>query len=176
MKRYFLMILCLLLLLCGCTDKGSIRTVTVAEQVYTVDIYYQTISDGKYTYSYELIGADIAITYPDGSWYQAPYEPNGVYWVDANYNDSFDAAYTSGEDLVEAVAKVLYKKQIPEGKLFAGILIIALGTLTAICPALLWALHYGLWYKNAEPTAFALGMTRFSGILCVILGILFLIL
>lgn len=176
MKRWLLFFLCLCLLLCGCQDKGSLRTVAIADQIYTVDIYYQTISDGKYTYSYELIGADIAITYPDGSWYQAPHENGGVYWADANYNDSFDAAYTSGQDLVEAVAKVVYKKQIPEGKLFAGILIIALGVVTAICPALLWALRYGLWFKNAEPTAFALGMTRFSGILCIILGVLFLIL
>ena len=176
MKRCLLISLCLLLLLCGCQDQGSLRTIEIANHIYTVDVYYETITDGKYTYSYELNGADIVINYPDGSWYQEPHSHSGaIYWSD-DYNNSVHSVYSRGTLLVDAVAKAVYKKQIPEGKLFAGILIIALGVVTAICPALLWALRYGLWFKNAEPTAFALGMTRFSGILCIILGVLSLIL
>lgn len=52
-----------------------------------------------------------------------------------------------------------------------GIFMILIGILNTIFPRIFWTLRDGWRYKDAEPTDFALLMSRLGGIMLVLAGI-----
>ena len=52
---------------------------------------------------------------------------------------------------------------------------ICLGAINLFFPGLFFSLKYALWVQNAEPTDFALGMSRISGVLLIIMGVMFMV-
>lgn len=53
--------------------------------------------------------------------------------------------------------------------IWIAVFIIA-GILTAIFPEYAWYLSRGIWYKDSEPTDFALIFTRIGGVIIAVIG------
>lgn len=90
-------------------------------------------------------------------------------WSD-DYND---AIYASGDTLCDIIVVQAPKasKASNPSKVFAAILIIAIGIFNVASPRTAWYLEYGWRYKNAEPSDTALAFNGLSGIIAIIIGI-----
>lgn len=168
MKKLLLLILCLVLL-CGCaTEKAPPSSGNI-----TVDADRQILSDGKYTYRYEIDGAEIIVTYPNGEKIFGKVSNGAV----TAYGSGADlSAYADETELLMAVhrahtvpAPVEEPKSNPVFRCLIWIAIIILGLLAILKPKLLWKLKYGLWVKDPEPTDFAIGWVRFAIIIAIVI-------
>ena len=183
MKRFLVAILGILLIvsLCSCssTDTGtsSIYTVNKYETEYIVDPNNGTISDGTYTYQYEISessrGYTINITYPDGStyWWSAQRSGNVTTGSGGWSDDYVENRYADGRTLCDILEENKPREKGSENVLFV-LLLIVIGIFNTVWPRAAWYLEYGWRYKNAEPSNLALGLNRFGGITVIIIAII----
>lgn len=163
-----------LFLLAGCGEKRqSVYDIARDGVVYTVDQEQQTISDGKYSYRYEVSGsssgASFKIIYPNGSsfWWQKNASGGFGGWSD-DYDES---TYASGHTLLDILTAGRPRESEPKN-VPAIILLILLGLFNAIAPETSWYLSRGWYYRDAEPSDEALLLYRGSGILCLVIAVL----
>ncbi len=177
MKRLIPILLCLLLL-CGCSERGSVREVTAWGVTFTVDTEAHTVSDGRYQYSYKSADREVTITYPNGATYWASFGTVGASGGSKEYDDSIlNTDYEVGEHLVEVVKCAEGMNRPHSGKnVFIGIVLIVFGALYACFPGFLWKIRYGIWMRNVEATQFALIFARVCGVIIMIAGIVMLFL
>jgi len=174
-KKAVVLLLSLLLTVSLCACSGTKTAYTVYEDGKTFEINSErgTIFDGTHTYKYTFSGDSlhytIKITYPNGSTYH--WEHNGTFGhggTSGNYNEDL---YTRGDTLCDIIADTAPIPTNPV-KVIAIILLIGVGAFYAAAPSTAWYFQHGWKYKSAEPSDFALGMNRFSGIIAIIVGIL----
>jgi uncharacterized protein YcfL len=196
-KRLFIVFLMLLMAasLIGCSEQKTIQE-TTQKTVYEtnmngialqVDTAKKTISDGKYTYQYELSGDktsyNMTITYPNGGafWWNGSESGGSGDWSDAYEEGIFvQKLYVRGNTLVDAVAAAeglneTDAKQSNVGKVLIGLILIAFGIFELVAPETSWYLFRGWAYKNLEPSDAALTVARIGGGIAVFIGIGFLL-
>ena len=178
MKRVWVVVLALLMavMLFGCGKENTVFTVNRNDVTYRVDTEKKTISDGTYTYNYSFTGDastyDVTIRYPNRSSYW--FSKNGNIGHGGWSDDYVETAYASGGVLVDIIEETA-QEPVNIGKIFGGILVIAIGIFNAAAPETAWYLERGWWYKNAVPSDMALAFTRGTGIVAVILGVILLL-
>lgn len=160
-----------LVFLCACSfGKAGQYTVTKDGMDFIINRDDSTISDGIHTYHYAFSGTSpeysITITYPDGSRYQ--FHRSGNSGVGGGSDDYGKEKYTDGYVLCE-----LLSGEAPSGAANIGLFLLALaiGILYAAFPRTAWKLQIGWLLKNGEPSSFALGLSRFCGVLLIVLAI-----
>ena len=183
MKKLLIPILGILLMfsLCACSssDTGTSSTYTVNKYGtdYVVDPDNRTISDGKYTYQYDLTvdssNYSIDITYPDGStfWWSAQSSGSTTTGFGGWSDDYDEGRYADGYTLCDVV-----EERVPQSSgnpnIFLVLVLLAVGLFNAIWPRAAWYLEYGWRYKNAEPSDLVLGLNRFGGIIAIIVAVI----
>lgn len=175
MKRLIPLLFILALLLCACGGSRQV-THTVNGITYTVDTENGTVTDGTYTYRYETDGSTTTVTYPDGSYYwYTEHDSGSVSTGTFGSSEDYDEdRYVSGDTLANVISRAAESKGNP-GNIWAGLLLMALGAFDAIFPHTAWWLSRGWWYRDAEPSDFALGVYRVVGVLGIVAGIIVLI-
>ena len=187
MKRCFLPLLCLLILLLGgCAPKP--QTVFTVEQdgiTFTVNQKNSKISDGTHTYSYLQHGlrtdvsesVTITIYYPDNSTYtySRSIQRNAVTEGGAGDENYREGVYTSGETLCKAILQAY--DQIPEDpinptQIAAGFFCILIGLVNVCFPELLWHIKYWLVVDGGEPSDLYIGICKIGGGLITIVGLI----
>ena len=174
-KMSLVIVLILVVSLCACASTSPTYTVTKDNVEYVVDTENKTISDGTHTYQYEFSGNsatyDVNITYPDGStyWFAMSGHTGHGGWSD-DYNED---RYIDGDTLCEVLLEKAPKESNP-GKIFAVILLAAIGVFNIVSPYYAWYLEYGWRYKNAEPSDLALGLNRVGGVIAAIAAVILL--
>lgn len=181
MKKIFIAILCMLLVmsLCACDSyEPSAYKIHRNGTDYVVDRVSQKISDGTHTYRYSISGDSdsysIGITYPDGSTYSWSVRSSGsgASYGYGGWSSDYDASrYVSGETLCDILeAEVPEKKEQKNILLILGLL--ALGIFNTVSPHTAWYLEYGWRYKDAEPSDLALSCNRFGGVAAIAVAVI----
>lgn len=168
--RLFFLFALLAALLAGCAGAPEVYTVSYIGTDYTVDTVNGTISDGLYTYLYEIEGTSdrrsTTITYPGGARY---------YWTQSGSgglggcSDDYDPVRYADGDTLLTVLEMSAPKEY-SGHPVAGLLLIALGAWYVLAPRAAWHLSYGWRYRDAEPSEAALVISRVSGIAVILFG------
>ena len=168
-----LWILILALALNGCGEQGQVSVFDRYGNEYTIDREQGTISDGTYTYGYTYDGNSerfsISIDYPNGARYT--YNQSGGFGTGSQSSNYDDNTYARGDVLADVLRDNTSKKGGTKN-IFAGILLMGLGTFHMACPQAGWYLSYGWRYKNAEPSNAALVFGRISGTVILIIGVI----
>lgn len=168
-NRIFILLLLAVALLCGCMQPQITYTVTNNGTVFTVDTENSTISDGQHIYTYEVSGSQVTITYPDGSTYYWTWTGNIGY---GGWSEDYDPeTYADGGMLIDTLSIEDSKSGSGGGRVLAGLLLIAIGLWYTLSPYSAWYLSYGWRYKDAEPSSAALTVSRISGIVVILFGI-----
>lgn len=137
---------------------------------FTVDTVNQTITADGYTYGYRISGGNTTITYPNGATYFWTWSGNvGAGGGSSDYDPS---TYVDGDILLAVLEQDAPSKGSGNGNPLLELLLIALGIWHAASPYSAWYLSRGWRYKNAEPSDLVLGMTRFGGIVVIVIGII----
>ena len=123
------------------------------------DVYHYTYEEDR-----------ITITYPNGaSWWQS----GGIGGWDGDYDTQ---RYIAGDTLAWHLDKAYRNsgKNWDEVVLIGMIclLIIGFGILDIIHPEILFKMRYTLWVRDAEPTEFALMMSRIGGVVAVVAAVI----
>ena len=175
MKRTIsLLALCLLLLLTACGRK-TVATVYDVEHngvTYTVDKEHGTISDSEHTYQIEVgpSGRDVTVHYPDGSHYWWSY---GDTVSHGGWSSDYDEdKYAPGDTLLDIYfpAGPVVRQESSSNWLVA-LLLMAVGIFNTAAPETAWYLSRGWQFKNAEPSEAALLLTRCSGVVAIVVGV-----
>lgn len=123
------------------------------------DVYHYTFDDG-----------DITITYPNGATWWANGSVGG--W-DGDYDTG---RYIDGDTLARQLTQAhQYARKNWDNVLIVGLvclLIIGLCIVDIMHPDIFYKMRYGLWVQNAEPTEFALMMSRIGGIVGIVLAVI----
>lgn len=178
MKKMCVILLVLLMLLlpaCGQEEAQSVYSVGIDNVQLTVDTQNMTISDGMYTYHYKAIsigsGIQTTITYPNGATFYWSWSGNvGSGGWSEDYDDSI---FADGHTLLEVLEQNPSTRQKRErsGNPLVGLLFIGLGLWNVVSPYSSWYFSYGWRYKEVEPSDAALGLTRFGGIVAILVGV-----
>ena len=181
LKKFFaaLLVLAVLLALGGCAEEGPV-TVEKNGMTFTVDTENRTVSYGgdTYTYSQTARGSslDITIYYPNGATYSDTTSTQGAVTSGySSWSDDYDPGrYLPGSTLVSVVttaSKTSATYSVDWGRLLLGVICVAGGILDVVFPCFWWQLRYGLFVQDAEPTEFAISMSRIGGVICAVIGI-----
>ena len=180
MKRinlYFLALM-MLLSLCAC-GKGDIYDVYLDEGTFAVDTVNGTITHEGVSYQYDLWelanGMKIDLTYPDGSTYFWTRVMNHSY---GGGSDDYDETrYIDADILLDVLEEeTSVRREDQSGKfIFLGLISLPIGLLCFFAPKTAWWLDHCWWVKGGEPTDFARAMTKFSGIVAILVGLISLI-
>ena len=168
----FIMItMCILLCSCSREEPGP-KTVIYNGTTYTIDEDAMTIFDGKNTYGYEVQGngssVNYHIYYPNGSTYYWTWSGNVGH---GGWSDDYDEnLYAEGRTLMNVLEMQMPRESEPKNVLVIFVLL-AIGIFNAVSPQTAWYLSDGWKYKDAEPSEMALGMTRFGGIVAIIIAV-----
>ncbi len=167
MKKAWILCLCLLLFsLTGCRDQAP-ASITRGGVTYTIDPVSRTITDGTLTCDYSISGNGITVTHPDGfSYTKSGNNYMGTGPLSGERSDNWDY-----DGFIAALEEHREKGSIPWGRKFLGLLLMAAGGLSLAKPEWDWFLRRGWMYKDAEPSEAYLGVTRFSGIALLLVGI-----
>lgn len=170
-NRIVILLLLVVFLLVGCAQAQTEYTVSVSyngqDMEFTVNRQNNTISDGKYTYSYAVNDNSISITYPNGGTYYETKRDNGT--GNIGWSKEYDPdTYIKGDTLVNVLENATGNGG---GNPLAGLLLMALGAFFAFKPEWAWYLSHGWHYKNAEPSDISLVVARISGAAVIIIGL-----
>lgn len=181
--RLFALILVLAALLTGCQKKAPDNYIVIHNgRTLSVNTIARTVTDGDDVYSYSVqegtTSTVMEITYPNGK------------TMTVSQNKASGMGNSSGELTVEEAERYLSEWTIFDavqeatterykfhlGYFLLGILIAGAGVFLILDPetAIYW--RHMWWFKDAEPTDFAIGMTRFSGVISAICGVVMTIL
>ncbi len=159
-----------MLFLVGCAQKQvSEYTITMENQTFVINTENKTITNDGDIYKYRVDETTYHITYPDNSkyeWTQQDTIGYGGYSDDHNENK-----YIPGEVLVDVISIKHNSRNVQKDFLLIGVLLF-FGMWNAMSPYSSWYLSYGWRYKDVEPSDFALGFGRISGIIMVIVGLI----
>lgn len=138
-----------ILFLTACSSKDeSIYSTMYQNEEYIIDTVNQIISHNNATY-----------------WRK--YQGNAGF---GGWSDNYDKfKYVSGDVLINVLSYKAPDSSTEKNPLII-ILFFVIGIWNTISPRLAWYLSYGWRYKNAEPSDIALGITRFGGIVAIIIG------
>ena len=176
MKRFLIWFLVLLMVPFGVLVAAS---ETDNDTAYVVNLENRTISDGQYTYHYTITSdsgcTKVTFTYPDGGTYFVE-KRNGNAFGYGGYNAEL---YTDGDVLWDILEQHLAANQITltdKGKLtfeklLAAFVLWGVGALQLAAPGFFAMLKVIWWVRDAEPSDFAIVMTRISGAICILVGI-----
>ena len=174
MKRICItiMVLLLVLSLVGCGEQGPLEVTDRYGNEYTIDREQGTISDGENTYEYTYEGDSevftITIRYPNGGSYRYSQSNGfGTGSGNAKYSENF---YVAGDLLADILQDNLPKRGSARN-ILAALVLIGGGIFLFACPEVAWYWESGWRYKDAEPSDVALTVTRISGVVAVIIGI-----
>ncbi len=172
MKKALVLCLCLLLLftLTGCKGQSA-ATVYRGGKVFTIDPTAQTITDGTLTCRYSISGNSVTLEHPDGYTYEKRGNSyNGFGPMSGELPNDWNPL-----DFIGAIEDHQEENSIPWGRKLLGVVLILAGGLWVANPEWDWFLRRGWMYKDAEPSEAYLGITRFSGILLLLVGIFLLL-
>jgi hypothetical protein len=176
MKRIIVIFLLAALLLLGCAPEETVHTVTVnrngIDYAFTVDTEHCTISDGQYTYTYTVNGDHTTITYPNGARYWESVSTTGAV---ISWDDNYDPArYVDGailaRHLTEAYEGPDDKIQMNGAILLGCPFLVIVGVFLAWDPVTALEFRYRWWFKNVEPSDWAILSTRISGVILAVMG------
>lgn len=180
MKRIglYLLTLMMLLSLCAC-GKGDVYDVYLDEGIFTVDTVNETITHEGISYPYDLreygSGVMIDLTYPDGSTYTWTRTMNIGY---GGGSDDYDEnRYIDADILLDVLEEeTSVRREDRSGKfILLGLIAVPIGLFYFFAPKTVWWLEHCWWVKDGEPTDFALAMTKFGGIILILVGLISLI-
>ena len=165
--RILLPLFLLAFLLFGCTEVHEAYSVTRNGIEFHVNTYEGTITDGTHIYLIDMSGDSTTITYPNGARYY--WTQNGMAGF-GGWDDHYDPdTYADGDILMDVLSVNAPREK--RGNVPAGILLIALGIFDAFCPRCAWYLSYGWRFKNAEPSDTVLVVSRISGVVAIVIGL-----
>ena len=198
MKKCALFLLLALLIfgLLGCAQDKTIYERTVNGKTYVINREENTVTCDGVVCRYSILGVKVGnfysgqltIMYPNGSWYARDIDSNGylVLGSEETSDDYSDSIYPRGEDLCFVMEEFTLSAANSNGKtttqngrivkILVGLVVICMGAVNLFFPGLFFSLKYALWVQNAEPTDFALGMSRIGGVILIIMGVVFMFL
>ena len=125
-------------------------------------------------YHYTFEDENITITYPNGATYWESATTTGA--VIGWDNDYDPKRYIDGDTLAQQLTQAYqYSRKNWDHVLVAGffaLIIIVLSILDIMHPDVLHKMRYGLWVQNAEPTEFALTISRLCGVVAIVLAVI----
>ncbi len=176
----------LLTCLCGCVryeaPNGNVydNNAPWREDSYTLDSGESVLEYDGVKYEYEVLrqGKRITytVTYPNGAVYTETREGDSV---QSHWEGGRDPIQHTGSDTLVNILDDYYYVQVlkPHFLNWIGALVlISFGLFGALCPEAAWELEHALkrWqYQSIEPTDDAILMTRFGGILGIVVGVIF---
>ena len=149
------------------------KTITASD-----DRYGNVIGDASQkkgdVYHYTFDNGNITITYPNGAtWWENATDTGAVGGWDGDYDTKrYISGMTLGQELTLAYqyARKNWDEVVIMG--FVCLITIGVGVLGITHPELGYKLRYGLWVQNAEPTEFAITMSRIGGVICIVGGVI----
>lgn len=161
----------------GLTINFDEQTITASDDIVTVIAYDSngnaigdTPTEDKDVYHYTYDDGNITITYPNGATYWESSTAGG--WD----NDYDPERYIEGDVLAQQLNQAYqYARKNWDSVFLVGLvclLIIGLCIVDIIHPDIFYRLRYGLWVQNAEPTEFAMTMSRIGGIVGIVLSVI----
>ena len=153
--------------LAGCQNDKSVIKVNLNNKDCIVYVNENKIVDNDNVYTYIISGNRIDITYPDSSsyWHVSYGDSSGSGWSD-NYGNN---GYISGEYIVDMLQKYVISEN--DHNWFGSLMFILLGLLSIVRPYDLWYLRYGFPYKDAKPSEEYIALTRFVGVILIVVGV-----
>ena len=149
------------------------QTISVGETLSTVygpdgELIWE--EDRKDRYRYEYDDGDITIVYPNGA----------TWWTSSTaggWDDDYDPErYIDGDILARQLTQAYqYSRKNWDPVLVVGffsLIIIVVSILDIKHPDILHRMRYGLWVQNAEPTEFALTISRLCGVVTIVLAVI----
>lgn len=175
----------LLSILCACAQKTDGDTKSGAKAPYTVsyggvnytvtplDENSGTISDSEYTYSYAYkasgSGYSVTFTYPDGesyTWRQDDRVGSGSASLDFDFSK-----YPDGMELQSVLERETPRSaEKKEKNVGLILLLLVIGVINTAWPKAAWYLEMGWKIKDAEPSEAALGVSRLTGVIALIVA------
>ena len=121
-------------------------------------------------YHYTFEDENITITYPNGATWWTSSTAGG--WD----NDYDPERYIDGDILARQLTQAYqYSRKNWDSVLVVGffsLIIIVVSILDIKHPDVLHRMRYGLWVQNAEPTEFALTISRLCGVVAIVLAVI----
>ena len=174
MKRILaILLLAVTVFFAGCQKIPETYTYRNNGKTLTVNTVEKTIRDGRHLYHYTLSEDNgITITYPDGSVYPDKTSATGMIIIGGEYGiEDTNSPYLSGWVLVNSLEKAVGKNPtFHVGFFLLGLILVGLGLFNYLDPETAIYLRHMWWFKDAEPTDYAIWMTRVSGIIAIISG------
>lgn len=172
MKKVFVLLLMLAVLLAGCayTVETETGTITVKPS--------GTISDGTYEYYYYYNDdGSFFITYPNGVHCQ--FTKTGQ--LSGAWDGASVARYADPALLGQAVregtnAPSKFGSNVDPGTCVAGIVMVLMGLGCIVFPRVPWYMNHGWAFENAEPSELGLKLPMIGGMIMTVTGILAVIL
>ncbi len=154
-------------------EKQTISVGKTLSTVYGPDGELIWEEDRKDRYRYEYDDGDITIVYPNGATYWESATTTGAV---IGWDDDYDPdRYIDGEFLARQITKAYNTPRNWDNVITIGLLcllIIGLSIVDIKHPDIFYKMRYGLWVQNAEPTEFALMMSRIGGVCGIILAVI----
>lgn len=151
-------------------DDQTISVGSTLVSVYGPDGELIWDEDRKDEYRYVYDNGNITITYPNGATWWESSTAGG--WS----NDYDPERYIEGEFLARQLTQAYQSSRKNWDSVFlvglVCLLIIGLCIVDIIHPDIFYRLRYGLWVQNAEPTEFAMTMSRIGGIVGIVLSVI----
>ena len=165
----------------GLTIDFDNRIIRASDKMATVVAYdsygnvignTQTEEEDVYHYTYE--DGDITITYPNGATYWESASANGAI---AGWDGDYDTdRYIDGMTLAMQLTQAYNNsgKNWDEVVIMGLVCLVVIGLclVDVIHPEWFFELRYSLWVRNAEPTEFALMMSRMGGVIGIVLCVI----
>ena len=171
MKRLYVLLLIVSVLVCGCSGKPSSadRTIIREGTEFVINAENGTITEGEDVYRFSVEGNRVTITYPNGGTYT--WEKGGGIGYSSVSADYDDVRYVPGSVLMDVLAEEPLRNTDSDiGMVIGGLACLAIGLWSVLFPHSVQYLRHGWRYRDAEPSDMALTVIRLGGILASILG------
>ena len=151
-------------------DDQTISVGSTLVSVYGPDGELIWDEDRKDEYRYVYDNGNITITYPNGAtWWESS--------TAGGWDDDYDPErYIDGDILARQLTQAYqYSRKNWDSVLVVGffsLIIIVVSILDIKHPDVLHRMRYGLWVRNAEPTEFALTISRLCGVVAIVLAVI----
>lgn len=199
-KRICALVLLVLMLLtlvaCESSPKGTTsQYIEKNDEVVTLVINFdeRTITAGDFPFSVTAVDSNGNVIggtpQKKGDVYRYTFEegyitityPNGATWWESStasgWDDEYDPErYIDGNTLAQQLTQAYqYSRKNWDHVVVTGLMsliLIVVSILNIKHPDVLHKMQYGLWVQNAEPTEFALTISRLSGVVVIVLAVI----
>ena len=157
------------------------KTIAAGEGIVSVTAYDSngnaigsTPQKEKDVYHYTFEEGNITITYPNGAtWWENTTDTGAIGGWDGDYDTD---RYIDGAVLAQQLNQAYqYSRKNWDEVVIVGLVclvIIGLSIVDIMHPDIFYRVRYGLWVRNAEPTEFALMVSRICGVICIIASVI----